>query len=82
MNRYEIQVVGHLDASRARALDGSRLRLLPDGHSSFVVWARDPAALYGLLSRLRDAGLELAALTRLPAAQPDRDATPERSDRP
>jgi hypothetical protein len=79
MNRYEIRVVGHLDGHRARALGASRLRLLPDGTSSFVVSATDPAALYGLLSRLRDAALELVAVIRLPAAPPDRGAT-ERSD--
>ena len=80
MDRYEIRVVGHLDQSRARALGASRLRLFPDGHSSFVVSATDPAALYGLLSRLRDARLELVAVARLLSVPPDRDATIERSD--
>jgi hypothetical protein len=76
VNRYEIRVVGHLDARRARAVGGSRLRLLANGQSRFVVSAADPAALYGLLARLRDAALELVAVTRLPADEPDRTPSP------
>jgi hypothetical protein len=80
MNRYDIRVAGHLDENRARALGASRLRLHPDGTSSFVVSATDPAALYGLLSRLRDAALELVSVIPLPAAHPDRGTITERSD--
>lgn len=77
MNRYEIRVVGHLDARRARALGAERCRRLPDGVSALVVAVADQAATYGLLARLRDAGLELVAVTRL---SPDSDLTPsERS---
>jgi hypothetical protein len=65
MNRYEIRVVGHLDARRARALGAEALCLLPDGDSVLIVAAADAAATYGLLARLRDAGLELVAVTRL-----------------
>jgi len=65
MNRYEIRVVGHLDARRARALGAVDWRHLPDGDSVLVVAAADQAATYGLLARLRDAGLELVAVTRL-----------------
>jgi hypothetical protein len=80
MNRYEIRVVGHIDAHRARALGASRLRLLPDGESSFVVAATDPAALYGLLARLRDAALELVAVIPLPADPPDSGSSTDRRD--
>jgi len=79
MNRYEIRVVGHLDARRARALGAEALCLLPDGDSVLIVATADAAATYGLLTRLRDAGLELVALTRLSRSESDR-ATGEGSD--
>jgi hypothetical protein len=65
MGHYEIQVVGHLDQRRADALGCERLRLLPDGRSLLTFAAVDQAALYGLLARLRDAGVELIAAERL-----------------
>jgi hypothetical protein len=58
MAHYEIQVVGHLDQRRASALDCERLRLLADGRSPLTFAAVDQAALFGLLGRLRDAGVE------------------------
>ena len=67
MDRYEIRVAGHLDQRRARSLGCEALRLLPDGSSLVVFAAVDRAALYGLMTRLRDAGLELIAAERLPA---------------
>jgi hypothetical protein len=66
MEQYEIQVVGHLDQRRARALGCEQLRLLPGGESVLTFAAVDQAALYGLLGRLRDAGLELVAAGRIP----------------
>jgi hypothetical protein len=62
---YEIEVVGHLDQRRARALGCELRRLLPEGRSVLAFAALDQAALYGLLSRLRDAGLELVAAERI-----------------
>ena len=72
MNRYEIRVVGHLDARRAHALGAEACRLLPDGGSLLVVTTIDQAATYGLLARFRDAGLELVSIVRLSPAPPDR----------
>ncbi len=68
MNRYEIRVAGHLDQRRARSLGCEELRLLPDGDSLLIFAAVDHAALYGLLTRLRDAGLGLIAAQLVPAA--------------
>ena len=59
MEHYEIQVVGHLDQRRAHALGCELRRLLPDGRSVLTFAAVDQAALYGLLGRLRDAGLRV-----------------------
>jgi hypothetical protein len=64
MDRYEIRVAGHLDQRRAKALGCERLRLLPSGDSLLIFRAVDQAALYGLLTRLRDAGLALIAAER------------------
>ena len=66
MDRYEIRVAGHLDQRRARFLGCEELRLLPDGDSLLIFAAVDQAALYGLLTRLRDAGLGLIAAERMP----------------
>ena len=68
MDHYEIQVVGHLDQRRARSLGCEELRLLPGGDSLLIFAAVDQAALYRLLTRLRDAGLGLIAAERMPAS--------------
>jgi hypothetical protein len=68
MDHYEIRVTGHLDQRRARFLGCEELRLLPDGDSLLIFAAVDQAALYGLMTRLRDAGLGLIAAERIHAA--------------
>ena len=68
MDRYEIRVAGHLDQRRVRALGCEELRLLPGVTSVLAFRASDQAALYGLLTRLRDSGLELVAAERVLAA--------------
>jgi len=68
MDRYEIRVGGHLDRRHARFLGCEELRLLPGGDSLLIFRAVDQAALYGLLTRLRDAGLGLIAAERMPAS--------------
>ena len=72
MNRYEIRVVGHLDARRAHALGCSDCRWLAEGDSVLAFDAVDQAAIHGLLARVRDAGLELVALERGEPAPPAR----------
>jgi hypothetical protein len=76
MNRYEIRVVGHLDARRASALGAEECRRLSNGDSILVVSTVDRAATYGLLARLRDAGVELIAFRPIrPALSEHDDAT-------
>jgi hypothetical protein len=65
MDRYEIRVAGHLDQRRAHSLGCEELRLLPGGDTLLRFAAVDQAAIYGLLARLRDAGLELIAADRV-----------------
>jgi hypothetical protein len=74
MNRYEIRVAGHIDQRRAAALGCTELRLLPDGGSQLVFVAADQAALYGLMTRLRDAGIELVEVRRLDMSARDASA--------
>ena len=76
MNRYEIRVVGHLDARRAHALGVEECRRLPDGGSVLVVSLIDRAATYGLLARFRDVGLELVSIVRLSPEPSDRVGPP------
>jgi hypothetical protein len=75
MNRYEIRVVGHVDARRAHSLACEECRWLPDGDSILVVAAVDRAAMYGVLARLRDAALELVDVRRIEPPEVDRGRT-------
>jgi hypothetical protein len=70
MERYEIQIIGHLDARRARALGCEELHRLPAGDSVVVFTAVDQTALYGVLARLRDTGLALVSVRRLHEPEP------------
>jgi hypothetical protein len=79
MNRYEIRVVGHVDARWARALGAEKLRQLAEGDSVLIVSAVDRAAVYGLLARVRDAGLELVGFSRLPQRESDQATTKGRN---
>jgi len=74
MDRYEIRVAGHLDQRHTRFLGSDELRLLPGGDSLLLFAAVDQAALYGVLARLRDAGLGLIAVERTPILKEDSDA--------
>lgn len=77
MDTYEICVAGHLSRQRALALGCDGIRLLPGGESLLRFAAVDQAALYGLLARLRDAGVELLRAERVPApadTKPSREA--------
>jgi hypothetical protein len=83
MNRYEIRVVGHLDARHARALGCEECQWLPDGNSILTAATLDQAATYGLLARLRDAGLELITVERITQpAGADHNATATGTGRP
>ncbi|HMQ32182.1 MAG TPA: hypothetical protein PKD53_15740 [Chloroflexaceae bacterium] len=63
--RYRIWVQGHLDPAWSDWFDGMELRQEPDGSTLIVGLVVDQAALYGLISRARDLGLCLLAVTPL-----------------
>jgi hypothetical protein len=64
---YEIIIRGHLDPRRAHWFEGMTLIPLPSGETKLTGEVRDQAALYGMLSRIRDLGLELISVRRCAA---------------
>jgi hypothetical protein len=71
LQRYEIQVQGHLDARWAGWLHGLTLTRKRDGTTTLRSPPVDQAALHGLLSRIRDLGLPIVSLRRLCPDSPD-----------
>jgi hypothetical protein len=61
---YEIRIRGHLDGRRARQFSGMTVTPLPDGNTLIAGPVADQAALYGLLSRIRNLGTPLLSLQR------------------
>lgn len=64
--RYEIRVGGRLPSRWAAWFDGLTVTAEPDGTTAIRGPVADQAALHGLLARVRDVGLPLVSLTRLP----------------
>jgi hypothetical protein len=62
--RYRVTVRGRVTERLATAFGGMRV-IHGDGKTIFVGDVEDQAALYGLLNRLRDFGLDLEALERV-----------------
>jgi len=63
---YQITVRGPLDARWSRWFDGLTITHDGDGNTILAGPVIDQAALYGLINRLRDLGLTLLAVARLP----------------
>ena len=61
---YEIRVRGLLDDRRAAWFDGMRIEPLAGGFTRLTGPVPDQAALFGLLARVRDLGLELWLVQR------------------
>ena len=62
---YEIRLKGRLDARWAAWFDGLGLTHEDDGTTVIHGPLADQAALHGLLSKVRDLGLPLVAVTRV-----------------
>ncbi len=75
--RYEIRLYGHLESRWAAWFDGLALRHDDDGTTTVSGAVADQAALHGLLQKVRDVGLPLISVTRLPSTtdQPDQRRT-------
>jgi len=59
MQQVEIRVKGRLDARWSEWLEGLGIRHTPQGETVLTGPLLDQAALYGLMSKLRDLGLTL-----------------------
>ena len=62
---YEIQFAGLLDERRARWFEGMVMQRMPNGITLLTGQIPDQSALYGLLNRIRDLGLELLSVRRI-----------------
>ena len=67
---YRIRIRGHLDAAWSDWFDGLTITHADDGTTALEGALVDQAALYGLLSRLRDLGATLLAVERLMVDDP------------
>ena len=65
LGQYEIRLKGHLGARWAAWFDGLSLTQESDGTTVIRGSVIDQAALHGLLSKLRDLGLPLIAVTQV-----------------
>jgi len=67
---YRIRIRGHLDPSWSDWFDGLGITQEDDGTTTLAGPLADQAALYGLISRLRDLGATLLAVEWLAAEDP------------
>jgi len=68
--RYQILVRGTLDPRRSSWFDELAISHDADGNTLIAGLLSDQAALYGLINRLRDLGMTLLAVARLPPPAP------------
>jgi hypothetical protein len=59
---YEIRIKGHLDGRWANWFDEMTISLEEDGNTLLSGLVVDQAALYGLLKKVRDAGMPLLSV--------------------
>ena len=64
--KYEIRVGGRLPSRWAAWFDGLTVTAEADGTTAIRGTVADQAALHGLIARVRDVGLPLVSLNRLP----------------
>ncbi|KJS48362.1 hypothetical protein [Desulfosporosinus sp. BICA1-9] len=62
MQYYEIMIRGHIDQRRAGWFAGLEITQLPEGITRLAGEVVDQAALHGILSRLRDMGIDLLSV--------------------
>ncbi len=68
---YEIRLKGHLDDRWSSWFEGLTLIREDNGETLLTGPVVDQAALYGLLRKVRDAGMPLLSLTRVKSGQDD-----------
>ena len=70
--QYEIRLKGHLEARWTACFDGLSLTQESDGTTVIRGAVIDQAALHGLLSKVRDLGLPLIAVTQVGLTIPNK----------
>jgi hypothetical protein len=68
---YHIRIKGHLEPQWATWFEGFTIILEASGDSLLIGPVTDQAALYGLLSRVRDVGLPLVSVAHSPSCHAD-----------
>ena len=66
---YEIRVAGHLSTNWTARFDGLSMQHEPEGET-VLSGMLDQSALHGVLVRIRDLGLNLISVNRIPAEEP------------
>jgi hypothetical protein len=66
-NSYQIILKGHLKPTWGNWFDGMQVLNLPNGQVKIYGPIKDQAMLHGLLIKIRDLGLPLISLNRVPA---------------
>lgn len=66
MQRVEIRATGHLDKSWTQWLEGFTFTYTEQNETVLTGMVRDQAALYGLIAKLRDLGIQLVAVNIQP----------------
>lgn len=62
MQKVEIRIEGHMDLDWADWLEGFTLTHAEEGETLLIGRFEDQAALYGVISRLRDLGVKLISI--------------------
>ncbi len=73
MGYYEIIVASHIDSKRERDFVGLQLKRLPGGRTLLSGTLKDQAALFSVISKIRDINLTLVSVKR---NDEDTDFTP------
>lgn len=63
-HKYEIIIEGHLDKKRTTWFDNMEISWLPEGCTRIYGTIIDRAQLHGIISKIRDLGLELILIKR------------------
>lgn len=66
--QYKIELQNNIDGDWSSWLGNFELTHTDAGHTILIGEVKDQAALHGLLARIRDLGIPILLVTRLPAA--------------
>jgi hypothetical protein len=73
MRQVEIHIEGHLDESWTEWLEGFTFSHIEQDETVMIGNVEDQAALYGLISKLRDLGAKLVSLNSI--SQPNKNSS-------